>query len=67
MEFITFLSDHPHYAGLILITLMMMMESAPVIGFFLPGTFFLPLLGAMIASSNNSFWTLFACAVRFSW
>jgi membrane protein DedA with SNARE-associated domain len=59
MEFITFLSDHPQYAGLVL----MMMESAPVIGFFLPGTFFLPLLGVMIASSNNSFWTLFVCAV----
>ena len=62
MEFITFLSVHPHYAGLILIALMMM-ESAPVIGFFLPGTFILPLLGVMTASSNNSFWALFACVV----
>ena len=62
MEYITFLSGHPHYAGLILIILMMM-ESAPVIGFFLPGTFILPLLGAVTASSNSSFWTLFACAV----
>lgn len=62
MEFVNFLSDHPQYAGAILIILMMM-ESAPIIGFFIPGTFILPLLGAMTASSNNSFWYLFACVV----
>ncbi len=62
MEFITFLSDKPHSAGLILIALMVM-ESAPVIGFFLPDTFILPLLGTMTASSNSSFRYLFACAV----
>lgn len=62
MAFITFLSDHPQYAGAMLIILMMM-ESAPVIGFFIPGTFILPLLGAMTASSNNSFWYLFIFAV----
>ncbi len=61
MEFITFLSDQPQYAGAILIVLMMM-ESAPVIGFFIPGTFILPLLGAMTASSNHSFWYFFICA-----
>jgi undecaprenyl-diphosphatase len=62
MEFVTFLSDHPQYAGAILIILMML-ESAPVIGFFLPGTIILPLLGAMAASSDNSFWYLFICAL----
>ncbi len=61
MEFVSFLSDQPQYAGAILVILMMM-ESAPVIGFFIPGTFILPLLGAMTASSNNSFWYLFICA-----
>ena len=62
MEFVNFLSEHPQYAGAILIILMIM-ESAPVIGFFIPGTFILPLLGAMTASSNNSFWVFFICAV----
>jgi len=62
MEFITFLSDHPQYAGPILIVLMML-ESAPVVGFFIPGTFILPVLGAMIASSDNSFWYLYGCVV----
>ncbi len=62
MDFITFLNEHSQFAGPIIIVLMML-ESAPVVGFFLPGTFILPLLGAMIASSNNSFWYLFSCAV----
>ncbi len=62
MEFVAFITDHPQYTGTILIILMMM-ESAPVIGFFLPGTIILPLLGAMAASSNNAFWSLFICAV----
>lgn len=62
MEFVSFLNDHPQYTGAILIILMMM-ESAPVIGFFIPGTFILPLLGAMAASLNNSFWYLFICAL----
>jgi len=62
MEFVTFMSDHPQYTGTILVVLMMM-ESAPVIGFFLPGTLILPLLGAMAASSTNSFGYLFICAV----
>ncbi len=62
MEFVNVLSAHPQYTGALLLVLMMM-ESAPVIGFFLPGTLILPLLGAMTASSNNSFWYLFICAV----
>lgn len=61
MEFITFLSEHPQYVGTIIIVLMLL-ESAPVVGFFLPGTFILPLLGVMTASSNNSFLYLFSCA-----
>ncbi|HED33899.1 MAG TPA: DedA family protein [Gammaproteobacteria bacterium] len=62
MEFITLLSDHPQYAGPVIIVLMML-ESAPVTGFFLPGTFILPLLGAMAVSSHSAFWYLFSCAV----
>jgi membrane protein DedA with SNARE-associated domain len=62
MEYVNFLSDHPQYAGAILIVLMML-ESSPVIGFFLPGTIILPLLGAAVASSDNSFGYLFICAV----
>ncbi len=54
MEFISFLSDHPQYAGAILIILMI--ESAPVVSFFIPGSFILPPLGAMTTSSNHSFW-----------
>ncbi len=62
MEFVNVLSEHPQYTGALLLILMML-ESAPVIGFFLPGTLILPLLGAMTASSNNSFWYLFICAL----
>ncbi len=62
MEFITLLSDQPQYAGSLLVALMMI-ESAPVIGFFIPGSFILPLLGAMTTSTNNPFWYLFTCAV----
>jgi len=41
MEFIALLNDYPQYAGLLLIILMMM-ESAPVTGFFFPVRFFCP-------------------------
>ncbi|VAW61865.1 hypothetical protein MNBD_GAMMA09-3654 [hydrothermal vent metagenome] len=60
MQFITYLSDYPQYAGAILIVLMFL-ESLPVTGFFIPGIFILPLLGAVTASSDNSFWYLYIC------
>lgn len=62
MEFVNVLGEYPQYTGAFLLFLMML-ESAPVIGFFLPGTLILPLLGAMTASSNSSFWYLFTCAL----
>ena len=62
MDFITFLSDHPQYTGAILVVLMLL-ESSPVIGLLIPGTFILPVLGAMSASTGDSFWYLYICVV----
>lgn len=62
MDIISFLNEHQQYAGPV-VMIVMVLESAPLTGFFIPGTVILPLLGAMSASSGIDFWTLFAFAV----
>jgi len=57
MDITAFLTDHRPLAGLLLIILMMA-ESAPIIGFFIPGVLILPALGVITGSDAWSFWLM---------
>jgi membrane protein DedA with SNARE-associated domain len=62
MESLQYLDEYRQFACLALIFLMTA-ESAPVIGFFIPGALILPALGAMTASGDWPFWSMYACAL----
>lgn len=61
MDSLQFLTEYRHIAVPALI-LLMAAESAPVVGFFLPGVLILPALGAMTASGVWPFWMVYASA-----
>jgi membrane protein DedA with SNARE-associated domain len=56
-----FLTEHGAVAGPVLAVLMVA-ESVPVIGFFVPGVLILPAIGALSASGVWPFWTMYAWA-----
>lgn len=60
------LAHHPLLLGFAL-TVLMMAQSAPVTGFFLPGIVVLPLLGAVTGSGPVPFWFLLGCVVVGAW
>jgi membrane protein DedA with SNARE-associated domain len=59
---VQFVSDHKNVAAALLI-LLMAAESAPVVGFFIPGVLLLPALGTITGTENWPFWTVYAYAV----
>jgi len=61
MDINAFLNEYQLYIGPLLV-IIMMLESAPVIGFFIPGSFILPVVGAMVGNGDTSFWYLFGYA-----
>jgi len=61
-DFLQLLSCHQQIAVPLLI-LLMAAESAPVIGFFIPGVLILPALGAMTGAEVLPFWVTYFCAV----
>ena len=61
-DFLQLLSDHRQVAAPLLI-LLMAAESAPVVGFFIPGVLILPALGAMTGTEVWPFWITYFCAV----
>lgn len=61
-DVLQFSSDHRHTAAPLLI-LLMAAESAPVVGFFIPGVLILPALGAMTGTDVWPFWSVYPCAV----
>jgi membrane protein DedA with SNARE-associated domain len=61
-DIVQILSDHPHIAVPLLI-LLMAAESAPLVGFFIPGVLILPALGAMTGTEIWPFWHIYFYAV----
>jgi undecaprenyl-diphosphatase len=62
MDILQILSDHQHVA-LPLLVLMMAAESAPLVGFFIPGVLILPALGAMTGTAVWPFWSVYFAAL----
>lgn len=62
MDILQILSDHRH-AALPLLILLMAAESAPLVGFFIPGVLILPALGAMTGTQTWPFWSIYLAAV----
>lgn len=62
MEILQILSDHQHLA-LPLLVLLMAAESAPLVGFFIPGVLVLTALGAMTGTAVWSFWSIYFAAL----
>ncbi|RMG37470.1 MAG: DedA family protein [Gammaproteobacteria bacterium] len=62
MDITKVLLEHRHIT-MPLVILIMALESAPVVGFFLPGVLILPALGAMTATTGESFWLIYSGCV----
>ena len=62
MNEIIALVSNPWLAGPVIFVLLFL-ESAPVVGFLIPGTLLLPLLGTVTGSESLPFWYVYGCAV----